>query len=64
LTIDRDDLTMRYREFSFSDPAETIVLPESLESVTVVRSGLQSTRRTQLFTAYRRFLTESRVKGR
>jgi len=64
LTIDRDDLTMRYKEISFSNPDETILLPESLESVTVVRSGLQSTRRTQLFTGYRRFLTESRVKGR
>jgi hypothetical protein len=64
LTIDRDDLTMRYKEISFSDPDETILLPESIESVMVVRSGLQSTRRTQVFSAYRRFLTASRVKDR
>lgn len=63
LTIDRDDVTMRYREFSFSDPDETIVLPESVESITVMRSGLQSTRRTHVFSDYRRFLTASRVKG-
>jgi hypothetical protein len=63
LTIDRDDLTMRYKEVSFSDPDERIVLPESVESVTVLRSGLQSTRRTHTFTDYRRFLTASRVKG-
>jgi hypothetical protein len=64
LTIDRDDLTMRYKEVAFSDPDETILLPESVESMTVVRSGLQSTRRTQVFSDYRRFLTASRIKGR
>lgn len=64
VTIDRDDLTMRYKEVSFSDPDETMMLPESIESVTVLRSGLQSARRTQLFSEYRRFLTASRVKGR
>ena len=64
LTIDRDDLTMRYKEVAFSDPDETIVLPESVESITILRSSLQSTRRTQVFSDYRRFLTTSRVKGR
>ena len=62
LTIDRDDLTMRFKEVAFSDPEETLLLPESIESVTVVRSGLQSTRRTQVFSGYRRFLTETRIK--
>lgn len=64
LTIDRDDLTLRYKEVWFSDPDETMLLPESIESVTVLRSGLQSARRTQVFSEYRRFLTASRVKGR
>ena len=62
LTIDRDDLTLRYKEVAFRDPEETLVLPESLEMVQVVRTGLQSTRRTQVFSDYRRFLTESRIK--
>lgn len=64
VTIDRDDLTMRYKEVTFTDPDETILLPESIESLTVVRSGLQSTRRTHVFSGYRRFLTASRIKGR
>lgn len=64
ITIDRDDLTLRYKEVSFSDPDETMLLPESIETVTVLRSGLQSARRTQEFSEYRRFLTESRVKIR
>jgi hypothetical protein len=61
LTIDRDDLTMRYKEVAFSDPDEVVLLPESIESVTVLRSALQSIRRTQVFSDYRRFLTASRI---
>lgn len=64
ITIDRDDMTLRYKEVSFSDPDETMLLPESIEMVTILRSGLQSARRTQVFSEYRRFLTESRVKIR
>ena len=62
LTIDRDDVTLRYKEVAFTDPEETLMLPESIEMVTVVRSGLQSTRRTHVFSNYRRFLTQSRIK--
>jgi hypothetical protein len=64
LTIDRDDVTMRYKEVTFTDPAETLLLPESIQSVTVLRTTLQSTRRTQVFSDYRRFLTASRIKGK
>lgn len=60
VTIDRDDLTLRYKETRFSDPDETILLPESIDSMTIVRGGLQSMRRTQEFSGYRRFLTSSR----
>lgn len=61
LTIDRDDLTMRYKEVVFTDPDEVMLLPESIESVTLLRTGLQSIRRTQVFSDYRRFLTASRI---
>ena len=61
LTIDRDDLTMRYKEVAFSDPAEVMLLPESIEAMTVLRSDLQSVRRTQVFSDYRRFLTGGRI---
>ena len=62
ITIDRDDLTLRYTEVVFSDPDEVMLLPESITTTTVLRTGLQSTRRTQEFSDYRRFLTESRIK--
>lgn len=64
LTLERDDLTLRYREVAFTDPDEIVLLPESIESVTVFRGTLQSIRRTQAFSDYRRFLTSGRVKGR
>lgn len=62
VTIDRDDLTLHYREVVFSDPEEVLLLPESIVRTTVLRTGLQSTRRTQQFSDYRRFLTRSRIK--
>ena len=62
VTIDRDDLTLDYREVVFSDPEEVLLLPGSITTTTVLRTGLQSTRRTQQFTEYRRFLTRGRVK--
>lgn len=62
IVIDRDDRTMRYTTVAFTDPDEAIVLPESVDTLTVLRSGLQSTRRTETYTGYRRFLASSRVK--
>jgi len=61
MTIDRDDETIRYKEVAFSDPAEVMLLPESIEAMTVLRSDLQSVRRTQVFSDYRRFLTGGRI---
>jgi hypothetical protein len=61
VVIERDDQTMRYQVVTFSDPNEVMLLPESIESLTMLRGGLQSTRRTETFSRYRRFLTAGRV---
>ncbi len=61
VTLERDDLSMRYKPVAFTDPEEVILLPESITSLTVLRSSLQSIRRTDTFTDYRRFLTTGRV---
>jgi hypothetical protein len=61
VTLDRDDLSMRYKEIAFRDPDEIVLLPEAIDSLVIVRNGLQSTRRTTAFRDYRRFLTTSRV---
>jgi hypothetical protein len=61
VVLERDDLTLRYEPVAFTDPDETMLLPESIESVTMLRGGLQSIRRTQTFSNYRRFMTEGHV---
>jgi hypothetical protein len=61
VTLERDDLSMRYKPVAFTDPEEVILLPESITSLTVLRSSLQSIRRTDTFSDYRRFLTTGRV---
>jgi hypothetical protein len=61
VVLERDDLTLRYKAVRFSDPEEVIRLPESIESVTLLRGGLQSMRRTDTFSEYRRFLGTGRI---
>jgi hypothetical protein len=57
----RDDMTIRYNTVAFSNPQEVLLLPESIDIFTVVRGGLQSTRRNQTFSDYRRFVAEGKV---
>jgi hypothetical protein len=64
VVLDRDEVTIRFRPVAFTEPDEILLLPETIESITLVRTGLQSTRRTTTFTGYRRFLTAGRVKDR
>jgi hypothetical protein len=61
VTIVRDDVTIRYRTVAFTDPSEVLLLPESIDSYTVLRGGLQSTRRNQTYSGYQRFVTAGRV---
>jgi hypothetical protein len=61
VVIVREDVTVRYETVAFSDPDEVLLLPESIGSLIVVRGGLQSTRRYQAFSDYRRFVTDGRV---
>ena len=61
IVILRDDVTIRYKRVAFSGPDEVMLLPESIHSVTMVRGGLESTRRHQTFSDYKRFVTGGRV---
>ena len=61
VVIVRDDVTIRYERVRFSDPDEVLLLPESIGALIVVRGGLQSTRRYQTFSDYRRFVTKGKV---
>jgi len=61
VTIEREDTTIRYRTIAFSDPDEVLLLPESIEYLVVARGGLQSSRRSQTYSNYRRFVGAGRV---
>jgi len=61
-TVERADSSIRYRHVTFTDPDETIVLPVSIDSVTIVRnSGSPRLRISQKFGKYRRFVTGTRI---
>jgi hypothetical protein len=61
ITVERYDTTITYKTIAFTDPEETMLLPKSIETVSLIRSGLQSVRRHQEYTGYRRFLTAGRI---
>jgi hypothetical protein len=61
VVIDRDEQSMRFKPVAFRDPDEVMLLPESVVSLTVVRGGLQSARRTETLSSCRRFLTGGRI---
>lgn len=62
VTVDRADTTTRYEPVNFTDPDETLLLPTSIQSVSVIRAtGIQRLRVTQTYRNYRRFLTGSRL---
>ena len=58
--IERADSSIRYRPVVFTDPDETVLLPESIDVVTVFR-GAQSYRISQTFSGYKRFMTGGRI---
>ena len=62
VTVDRADSTIRYEPVTFSEPDETLLLPTSIQSVSIIRAtGIQRLRVTQTYRNYRRFLTGSRL---
>jgi hypothetical protein len=62
MTIERADMSIEYRRVTFSDPDETLMLPARIDNLVIVRnSGSPRLRITQLFSGYRRFVTDSRI---
>lgn len=61
MVIERMDRTLRFKRIAFKDPDELVLLPESIEDVTLWRGGMQSTRRSHVFSDYRRFVTGARL---
>ncbi len=62
LTVERADTTIRYRHVAFADPDETLLLPASIETLTIVRrAGVPRQRMVQTFSDYQRFITSGRI---
>ena len=62
MTIERADSSIRYRPVVFRDPDETLMVPASIESMTIIRnSGVPRLRTTQTFSNYKRFVTGGRI---
>ncbi|HWF84109.1 MAG TPA: hypothetical protein VG222_04665 [Vicinamibacterales bacterium] len=62
MVIERADSSIKYQPVAFHDPEETVMLPASIQTLTVVRnSGSPRTRMTQTFSNYKRFLTGGRI---
>ena len=62
MVIERAESSIRYRRVVFQDPEEALLLPASIDSLTVIRgASTQRVRITQRFSDYRRFLTDGRI---
>ena len=62
MTIERAESSIRYKRVAFRDPEEALMLPASIETLTIIRNaGVPRVRKTQLFSSYRRFVTEGRI---
>jgi len=62
MVIERAESSIRYRRVAFEDPHEALMLPASIDTLTVIRGIVTDrVRMTQRFSDYRRFLTGGRV---
>lgn len=62
MVIERAESSIRYARIEFDEPRESIVLPVSIDTVTVIRSSsMQRMRITHRLTNHRRFLTRGRL---
>lgn len=61
LTLDRWTKSIRYKRVRFDEPVESMMLPESIQQISIIRGGAQPMRITQRFKDYRRFLTGGRL---
>jgi len=62
LNLERADSSIRYRPVTFHDPDETVMLPNSVETFTIIRgAAVPRLRETHVFSKYQRFLTDVRI---
>jgi hypothetical protein len=65
LRVERADSSIRYKVVSFDDPSEHLLLPSSIETLTVITgSGTPRRRTVHTYSGYKRFLTGGRIVTR
>jgi hypothetical protein len=63
-TLERHDISIRFKPVRFSEPDETLLLPVSSTALRITRGSGQPRLRTSIdYTQYRRFMTGARVIG-
>jgi hypothetical protein len=62
IRVERAETTVRFERVAFENPDEIVLLPESVETLTVFR-GAASRRTQQKLTNFRRFLAESTIRA-
>ena len=65
ITLERNDVSIRYQRVTFTNPAETLMLPRSIERRWMLQGSGFVPRyyRTQQFSNHRRFVTDGRLVG-
>ena len=62
MVVERAESSTRYQRVKFEDPEESLMLPATIDTVTVIRGAArQRVRISQRFTGHRRFLTDGRL---
>src|SRR6185436_10750365 len=62
ILVERAETTVRFDRVRFEKPDEIVLLPQSVETLTVFR-GATSRRSEQKLTNFRRFLAESTIRA-
>ena len=62
IRVERSEMTLRFSRVTFEEPDETVLLPESIEILTVFR-GATSLKTQQRLSNFRRFLTRSEIRS-
>lgn len=62
IRVERSEFVMRFTHVRFENPDETVLLPASIETLTVFR-GAPSLRTTQKLSNFRRFLSETTIRS-
>ena len=62
LTLERTDVSIRYKMVTFADPVEVVVLPDVLEEMVVTSGGgAPRQRTTHKYSGYQRFVTSGKL---